>query len=315
MAISLEKRYKGALFGLAVCDALGAPVEFLDRDSFVQITDFEVRDHPDLKLGYFTDDTSMALCLADSLIYSKGFKPIDQMYRYLRWYNEGFLSPAGYAFGIGNSTHDAIQNFIENKEPFAGSVHPQTAGNGSLMRLVAIPLLYRRDVKNAIYYAGESSRVTHQAPLAVMACKFYSYLIVMALQDKTKARILDDHSHKFPWLLDEILTIAKGSYKNLRREQVKDTGFVVHTLEAALWAFYHSDNFEEGAILAVNLGGDADTIGAVYGQLAGAYYGYDDIPKQWTKNIAMKEIIDDMAMQLLNLSEFIEKLETTRSNK
>lgn len=305
-SITLEDRYLGALFGLAVGDTLGASVEFLERDTFT-LTDMPTEAVDDVQPDYFTDDTSMALCLADSLIYCQGFKPIDQMYRYLRWFQEGFLSPYGMPFGIGMTTYGAIKRFVETQEPFAGPDDPMTAGNGSLMRLAPVPMFYRKDPKLAAHYAGESSRTTHQAPEAIEACQVYAQMIVAALEGKSKDEILAA-VEAIDSLSPAMKRIVQGSYKTLKRNEVQSTGYVMHTLEAALWCFYHATNYRKGALLAVNLGADADTTAAVYGQLAGAHYGVEAIPQPWRDSIVMHEIIDDMARQLYQLSELMPKL-------
>lgn len=310
MKLNLEQRYLGSLLGLAVGDTLGASVEFLQRDSFV-VNDMPTEEVRGVKPGYFTDDTSMALCLADSLIYCQGFKPIDQMYRYLRWFQEGFLSPYGMPFGLGNTVHDSIKRFVETQEPFAGSDHPMTAGIGSLMRLAPIPMFYRKDPELAAHYAGESSRTTHQALEAIEACQVYARMIAAALEGQDKEEILSA-TGAVDSLSDNIRRIALGSYQSLKREEVQSTGYVVHSLEAALWCFYHSSDFREGALLAVNLGDDTDTVAAIYGQLAGAHYGVEAIPRDWRDMIVMRDIIEGMAEQLYELSELMPKLVTAK---
>lgn len=302
--IKTEDRYLGSLFGLAAGDALGAQHEFRERDKYT-ITDMPTEE---LRQGlpplHFTDDTSMALCLADSLINCQGFKPADQMYRYFRWYDDGFMSPLGYAYGVGRTVHSAMQRFIDTAEPFSGSTDPATAGNGSIMRLAPVPMLYRKLPEQAIHYAGESSRTTHGAEDAVAGCKLFAQYLLAALDGRTKAEILAA-GHSVDGLSDPIRAIALGSYEQMEREQVKSSGYVVDTLEAALWAFAHSDSFAEGALLAVNLGGDTDTIAAVYGQLAGAHYGLGGIPAHWHEEIVMYDIIHDTATELYKLSEVI----------
>jgi ADP-ribosyl-[dinitrogen reductase] hydrolase len=310
--ISLEDRYKGCLLGLAVGDSLGAAVESLDRDSFT------VKDMPttvcrdDIKPGYWTDDTSMALCLAESLIICKEFSPMDQMYRYLKWLDGGYLSPFGYAYGVGNTIFNSLNTFMDNpNEPYAGLTDPKSAGNGSLMRIASIPMFYRKDLRLAEKYAVLSSRTTHQTKEALDACQVFSLMVIRALNGLSKNEILSNDIAKIDGLSPEIKKIAEGSYKKLSRDKIESTGYVAHSLEAALWAFYNSKSFKEGALLAVNLGDDADTTAAIFGQLAGAYYGYEAIPKKWRDLIAMKDKINEMAVELLNLSN---KLNSEKPN-
>lgn len=299
--VSTRSRYLGAMMGLAVGDTLGASVEFLPRDSY-SLTDMPTTEIRGVMPGYFTDDTSMALCLAESLIVRKEFDPQDQMERYVRWYDEGYLSPYNMPFGLGNTVHDAILRYKRDGEPFAGLDHPGTAGNGSLMRLAPIPMFYRKDKVKAEFYAGESSRITHQATEAIDACKLYSKMMVSALNGGSKEEILDE-TGELDSLSDKVRQIALGSYKTLKRDATLSSGYVIHSLEAALWAFYHTTNFTEGALLAVNLGDDTDTVAAIYGMLAGAYYGVNEIPQAWRDQIVMRNVIEKMATELYLISE------------
>jgi ADP-ribosylglycohydrolase len=202
--------------------------------------------------------------------------------------------------GITVST--ALLKYTETGDPFAGSVDPRSAGNGSLMRLAPVPLAYRENLDRAIHYAGESSRTTHGAPAAVDACKFYTALILGALKGWSKEDLLRPDFYQGS-LVPEIAEIAAGSYREKNPPQIVGTGYVVKSLEAALWAFYRSSTFERGALLAGNLGNDADTTAAVFGQLAGAFYGAEAIPHGWLAKLAMREFITEMADSLGAISE------------
>ncbi len=295
-----RERYHGTLLGLACGDALGTTLEFNPPGSFAPITDMIGGGPFNLEPGEWTDDTAMALCLAESLI-EKGFDPADQMRRYLRWYREGYLSSTGLCFDIGNTVATALQRFEQSGEPFAGSTDPRTAGNGSLMRLAPIPLAYANQPAEAIERAAEMSRTTHASRQAIDACRYYAGLIIGALRGESKERLLEERyaPEAGIWsaapLTPSIDEIARGSFKRKQPPEIRGTGYVVQSLEAALWAFHNSDHFEQGALLAVNLGDDADTTGAIYGQLAGAYYGVDAIPAGWREKIAHRERIEQMA--------------------
>ena len=216
--------------------------------------------------------------LAKAWSHCHGFDPKDQMERYVRWWQEGYLSSTGQCFDIGMTVcASAFEVPPETGDPFAGSTDPHTAGNGSLMRLAPVPLAYRANPELAIHYAGESSRTTHGAPAAVDACKFYAALILGALNGRSKEELLSPDFYTGS-LVPEIAEIAAGSFKQKNPPAIAGTGYVVKSLEAALWAFYRSDTFEKGALLAANLGDDADTTAAVFGQLAGAFYGVDGNP-------------------------------------
>ncbi len=306
------ERYRGCLLGLAAGDALGTTLEFKPPGSFVPIEDMVGGGPFHLAPGQWTDDTSMALCLAESLIQRRGFDPVDQLERYLHWYLDGHLSSTGRCFDIGNTVRNALSRFYNSHEAYCGSTDPQSAGNGSIMRLAPISLFYARRPAEAIERAGESSRTTHGAVAAVDACRYLGALIVGAIQGADRDELLAEHYSPVPgyWhehpLAPEIDEIAGGSFKRRQPPEIKGTGYVVKSLEAALWAFYHSRSFREGCLLAANLGDDADTTAAVYGQLAGAFYGEQDIPAAWRLRIAQPKLIVEFAEQLLALSEALE---------
>jgi ADP-ribosylglycohydrolase len=297
-------RYHGALLGLAAGDALGTTLEFKSKGSFAPIDDMVGGGPFGLKPGQWTDDTSMALCLAESLAELETFDPSDQMTRYVRWWRDGHRSSTGRCFDIGNTVAEALRRFEKTGDPMAGRTDPNTAGNGSLMRLAPVPMRYAVDPAEAVRLAVESSRTTHAAAEAVDACRYFSALIVGALDGRTKTDLLSPHFAPpgVDWsaapLASAIARIADGSYKNKTAQSIRASGYVVHTLEAALWAFAHSDDFREGALLAVNLGEDADTTGAVYGQLAGAYYGVEGVPDAWRKRVARGDDIIRLATVL-----------------
>lgn len=309
--LSQLDRYRGCLLGLAAADAVGTTLEFKPPGSFTPLTDMVGGGPFSLKPGQWTDDTSMALCLAESLIKSDGFDPADQMRRYCRWYREGYLSSTGECFDIGNTTRNALHHFERTGEPFAGSTDPHSAGNGSIMRLAPVPLAYANHAKAAIQQSGQSSRTTHGAQTAVDACRYLAGLIVGAINGEPKEILLGSRYSPVPgyWdshpLVAEIDEIAAGSFKHRQPPQIKGSGYVVQSLEAALWALYHGDSYREGCLLAVNLGDDADTTGAVYGQLAGAIFGEQDIPQTWRDQLAEHDRIVALAERLFNLSNTI----------
>ena len=301
-------KFRGSLIGLAVGDALGVPLEFQPPGTFEPVTDMVGGGVFDLKPGEWTDDTSTALCLAQSLIEMKGFDPEDQINKYLRWYHEGYLSVNGSCFDIGNTTRKALRRYERTGEPFSGPDHERSAGNGSLMRLAPVPLFYFSNPSLAIEFAGDSSRTTHQHPLAIDACRYAAGLIIGAVNGESKETILSRRYSPIPGYWDEnilegeIDEIACGSYKNRNPPEINGKGFVVRSLEAALWAFHNTESFEEGCLKAVNLGDDADTVGAIYGQIAGAYYGESGIPEGWLNKLAKFDFISDLADKLIETS-------------
>lgn len=308
MPIRLRKRFRGALVGLAVCDAVGTTLEFNLPGTFEPISDMVGGGPFELIAGQWTDDTSMALCLATSLVECGGFDAGDQMTRYVRWYREGYLSSNGKCFDIGHTVRAALRKFEFNGDPIAGQTDPMTAGNGSLMRLAPVPLAYFNNAEAAIERAAESSCTTHGAKVAVDACRYFAALIVGALNGASKNELLSPfytpvagYWDKHP-LCPEIAAIAAGSFKNCEPPEIKGSGYAAKSLEAALWAFYKSDTFEAGCLLAANLGDDADTTAAIYGQIAGAHLGIDAIPSTWLKKVSDRKMIEKLADDLFELS-------------
>ena len=308
-SLLIQGRYQGALLGQAAGDAVGTTLEFKPPGTFEPVTGMVGGGPFGLEPGQWTDDTSMALCLAESLIEEQGFDPGDQMSRYVRWWRQGHLSSTGACFDIGGTVSSALSRFEVTGEPFSGSTDPHSAGNGSIMRLAPVPLFFASNPEQAIAMSAESSRTTHGTETAVDACRYLGALIVGALQGASKESLLSDRFTPVPgyWdahpLCQQIDLIARGSFKEKEPPEIKGSGYVVESLEAALWAFHNSSTFEEGCLLAVNLGDDADTTGAVYGQLAGAYYGVKTIPEDWRDTIAMRDDILAFADKLYTLSK------------
>jgi len=304
----LKKRFRGALLGLAACDAVGTTLEFEAPGSFEPISDMVGGGPFGLQPGQWTDDTSMALCLAASLTECQGFDAKDQIERYVRWWRTGYMSSNGSCFDIGNTVKAALSKFEKDGEPFAGSTDPMAAGNGSIMRLAPVPLAFFNDPVKAIERAAESSRTTHGARVAIDACRYMSAIIVGALLGATKEELLSANYSPEPgyWeknpLCPEIAVIASGSFKTSEPPVIKGSGYSAKALEAALWAFYKSSDFKEGCLLAANLGDDADTTAAIYGQIAGAHLGVDAIPAQWLSKVADRAKIEKLADDLYEMS-------------
>lgn len=306
---SIQSRYEGCLLGLAAGDALGTTLEFKKPGTFTPLTDMVGGGPFGLKKGQWTDDTSMALCLAESLLTCRTFDARDQMQRYVRWWKEGHLSSTGRCFDIGNTVVRALQHYLDSGEPFAGSTHPHTAGNGSLMRLAPVPLFFTANPEQAIRMSAESSRTTHGATTCLDACRYFGGLLVGAIQGVSKEELLAPRYAPVErlWerepLCPEIDEIAGGSFQRKEPPAIVGSGYVVESLEAALWAFSRSSNFQEGALLAVNLGHDADTTGAIFGQLAGAYYGVAGIPQTWRECLTDVNLIQRWAGELAALAQ------------
>ncbi len=313
-------RARGAMLGLAVGDALGTTLEFTRRDTHHRHTEM-LGDGPfGLRPGEWTDDTSMALALAESLATNPALDPRDLIDRFISWYRQGAYSCTGSCFDIGIATRAALARYERTGEPFAGSPAPDTAGNGSLMRLAPVALVTLDDPGEAERIAGDQSRTTHGAPQAVEACAYFVQLLRGAIRGEA------DVLRPRPWIgadtdglrprhflsgMDDTLmpvardgeaaidALARGSWRGKGRNEIRSSGYVVHTLEAALWAVGTTATFEDALVLAVNLGDDADTVGAVTGQLAGAVYGASAIPDRWLAPLSWRARITNLADQLV----------------
>ncbi|QVW21646.1 ADP-ribosylglycohydrolase family protein [Pseudomonas hormoni] len=300
MQPSLTERYRGALLGLACGDAVGTTVEFQPRGSFRPLSDMVGGGPFHLKPGQWTDDTSMALCLAESLLSKNGFDATDQMGRYLNWWQWGYLSSTGECFDIGMTVSDALTRYQQTGDPFAGSTDPYTAGNGSLMRLVPVVLYHFPDSDRIRTFSANSSRTTHAAPEAIECCHLFAELICNALQGAAKADLLGLPATTF--LEPKVAAIAQGDYLVKPESDIRGSGYCVASLEAALWCFHHTDSFEAAILKAANLGDDADTTAAIVGQLAGAHYGVQAIPDGWLTKLHWRENIEVYADRLLKVS-------------
>ena len=307
--ISPRDRFRGCLVGLAVGDALGTTLEFETPGTFEPLGDMVGGGPFRLEPGQWTDDTSMALCLATSLIKTGGFDPADQMHRYVRWWKEGYLSSTGCCFDIGNATRNALARFRHQSDmPYAGSDDPGSAGNGSLMRLAPVPMYFAGDPSEAIERSADSSRTTHGARECIDACRYFAGLLVGALSGVDRETLLgpgycpvDGLWARRP-LAPRIAAVAGGLFKYRDPPVIRGTGYVVDSLEAVLWAFHRSTDFREGALMVVNLGDDADTTGAIYGQIAGAHYGIEAIPIEWRRQLTMGTEISEMADAIFDVA-------------
>lgn len=293
-------RARGALLGLAVGDAIGTTVEFKPRGSFTPLTDMVGGGPFRLQPGQWTDDTSMALCLAASLV-GHGFNLHDQMQRYVLWHDEGYMSSNGRCFDIGIATSSALERFRRTANPVAGSINPSSAGNGSIMRLAPVPIYYLDSPEHAIQMSEAQSKTTHQAPECLVACRLLADALIRALEGRAKEEVLAPLQPTLP-MSNALKAIADGHYKSKSENQVEGSGYVVKSLEAAFWCFWQTNSFKDCVLLAANLGDDADTTAAVAGQLAGAFYGESGIPAQWLEKLAMAKEIGQLAEQLMLLN-------------
>ncbi len=276
MQKELFSRFKGMFWGLVVGDCLGSPIQFTDKDSHPHITEMVSCPHFNTPEGFWTDDSSMAFCVAESLVRLGRYDLADIGNNFVRWYDDGFWSSMPYAFDIGNATAVAISRI---KRGSLRNGEESSQGNGSIMRF-APSYIWN--------YGHADRRILHEiSDLTHCSNKIRETVDLMA-------RICDEHllGHR---------TSVQSIYQT--RDEVNNSGWAVSTLQAALWAFQSTKTFEDGLIAAVNLGGDADSIGAVYGQIAGAYYGFDAIPERWWKAVEECQKVNDLIEALIHLKE------------
>jgi len=296
--VPLAERAQGALLGLACGDAVGTTVEFKLRGTFHPLTDMTGGGPFRLQPGQWTDDTSMALCLGESLLECGEFDARDQMERYVRWFRAGHLSSTGRCFDIGNTVMEALLEFENTGNPFSGSAEPNRAGNGSIMRLTPVVLFFHPDREAVDRFAAESSRTTHGADEAVAACRILGGILHGALSGLPKDELLLSVPAA-DWMSPRLKEIAAGKYMGKSREEIRGTGYVVDSLEAALWSFWSTSSFREAILAAANLGDDSDTTAAITGQVAGAHFGLRAIPEAWLEMLWERETVGKMGLALL----------------
>jgi ADP-ribosyl-[dinitrogen reductase] hydrolase len=294
----MEERLRGCLLGLAIGDALGTPVRFHSRWTFASITGF--RAGRTLKAGEWTNGTSMALALADSIL-SVGWNINDQAHRYVDWWLEGKYSVNGTCFDIGTATKLALSKFRDTLDANTCGCK-EDGGNCSIMRLapvsIAFNTLYPKNTARLDRFAEQSSLVTHASEVCLSACRYMNLVLVGLIHGESRETVLDPewlpivesrNNKAFHPLIEDII---RGSYRT-KKEKIWGSGWVVESLEAALWAFYDSRDFSECVLRAVNLGDDTSATGAIVGQFAGTYFGESGIPKEWLDDLAGKNLLEN----------------------
>jgi ADP-ribosylglycohydrolase len=300
--MNVKDRQRGALIGLAVGDALGAAVEFSPPGTFVPVTDYRDGGPHGLGPGEWTDDTSMALALFHSIV-NAGWDLRDQLNRYVDWWQNGKYSVNGICFDIGMTTRSALATFLRNRDPLTcAPSDEQSSGNGSIMRLAPVPIAFHGWLDNnfdeLISRAEESSLTTHASPQCRSACRYMTAVLAALIRGDDRKALLAPDSYLLGRLENTaplepaVARVARGSYGRKKPQEIRGSGWVVESLEAALWAFHSSDSFREAVLKAVNLGNDADTTGAVCGQLAGAYWGEAQIPEDWRNRLARRDLLE-----------------------
>lgn len=293
---SRQDRLLGAFIGLAVGDALGTTIEFSQRDRVPPVTDMVGGGPFRLQPGEWTDDMTMALCLAESLIARNGFDATDLMGRFVRWHEEGHNSVTGRCFDIGNTTRASLTRFKQTGDPMAGRADPYAAGNGGIMRLSPAVIFHHQDGQKAELTARLQSATTHGSEEALDAAGVLARVLLAAIDGKDRGHVVSPSAAGIT--AGKVAAIARGTWKTKRRDEIESSGYVVHTLEAALWCVADTADFRSGVLRAVNLGDDADTVGAVTGQIAGALYGLSGIPASWVARLAWRDKLLETGLRL-----------------
>ena len=297
-ARNVRERFHGAMLGLAVGDALAAATQYRKPATFAPVGDLLGGGPFDLPRGGWSDDTSLALCLAESLVESHGFNPRDQVERYMRWQSEGYLSATGQCVGITASTARALAMAKWRRQLFSGSHDPTQLDPEVLSRVAPVVMFFFASGPDAVHYASEQARTTCQSAPAVEACRLFGAMLHTALSGQAKEAVLSPR----PDLLDAgtLRTNVGALYGAPAVPNVTPrAGDVVEALEAALWAFRTTDNFRDGILRAANLGANSDVAAAAFGQLAGAHYGVGAIPGTWRNSLLGKDLIEGLADRLL----------------
>jgi len=299
----LRQRFLGALVGLATGDALAAATQHRRPGTFKPVADLLGGGAYALPRGAWTDDTAMALCLAESLTACKGFDARDQVARYTSWQQHGHLSATGQCVGITASTARALAAGNWRRQAFPGSHDPKQRDPEPLARLAPAVMISIASVEQAVRFAGDAARITCQSPLVVEACRVFAAMLHAALTGLAKEQVLSPPRGltelRGIGLRPRIRSLLRGRYRGKKPEQMRAQGGILEILEAVLWAFERSGNFRDGALLAVNLGEDSDVVGAAYGELAGAYYGIEAIPPNWRNSLMRLDVIESFADELL----------------
>jgi len=296
----LRDRFQGAMQGLAVGDALAAATQYRRPGSFPAVGDLLGGGPFDLPRGAWSDDTAMALCLAESLADSGGFDPRDQVERYSRWQRAGHRSATGVCLGITAATAQALATAQWRSQPFAGSHDPAQLHPEPLSRVAPVVLHTFANPGQAVELAADSARITCQAPLLLDACRLLAAMLHAALRGEPRERVLQPLQSVYGArpLRPEVAAIAASPY-NSNAPPAQSNGNALQVLALARWAFGSTQSFREGALRAVNLGGHSDVIAAVCGQLAGAFYGVNAIPRGWRQALLQLDAIGELTDRLL----------------
>lgn len=305
-----NNHFKAALFGVAIGDALGVPVEFssradLENNPVMGMLGYGTYEVP---AGTWSDDSSLTFCLAEALTEGFDLKVIGK--NFIRWYRKNYWTAQGIVFDIGIATKRAILRLEKGEQPeLAGGSDESDNGNGSLMRILPLVFYaYNKPVHKRYELIQQISTITHGHVCSVIACFYYLEFAKQLIDGYDKLEIYKNLQKEIPThltqqsiLLKEIQRferLFKTDIQQLDVEQIQSSGYVLHTLEASIWCLLTTTTYKEAVLRAVNLGGDTDTTAAVTGGLAGLLYGHEAIPEEWIEQIARKEDIEDLSERL-----------------
>ncbi len=298
---------KSLLLGLSVGDALGVPVEFCEREELkdnpvTDMTGYGTHNQPE---GTFSDDSSLTFCLAEALTHKFDINLIAQ--NFIKWYTEGYWTARGEVFDVGNATRHAIYRLKDGINPMlAGGREAKDNGNGSLMRISPLVFYLKdKDVSERYELTKQVSAITHGHIRSIISCFYYIEFarLLLAGKDKFEAyRELQSIVPSFLYslnvdsteisLFDRLLT---GNIYELAEDDIHSSGYVLHTLEASIWCILKTNSYKDAVLLAINLGDDSDTTGAVVGCLSGLLYGLKSIPEEWLSKLARRNDIENLA--------------------
>lgn len=294
---------KDVLYGIATGDALGVPVEFLSRAAIAKepVTGMIGYGTHHQRPGTWSDDSSLTFCLAEMLCGEYDLTNLAN--RFINWKNYGYCTPHGEVFDIGIATSEAIHRLEAGIAPtLAGGNSEMSNGNGSLMRILPL-LFYVKDkpVEERFKIISEVSSLTHRHIRSITACFIYLELALNILLGKDKETAYQDMcktANDFLADTEHFNRILSGSIPQLTIDEIKSTGYVIHTLEAAIWCLLKTSDYKSAVLQAVNLGDDTDTTAAVAGGIAGLLYGWETIPAEWVNLLAKKATIDNLIINL-----------------
>lgn len=309
VASTPRDRAVGALVGLAVGDAIGTTLEFQRPGTFAPINDMVGGGPFDLPVGAWTDDTSMAMCLAESILDTDTLDASDQLHRYFAWWRDGYWSSTGRCFDIGTTTSRALARFANSGAVTDAEPDEESAPNGSLMRVAPVPIRWHADVAEAADRSGESSRTTHPSAQAIDTCRVTGATIAALIQGKPDHEVFGADFWNFGALHPAVESVARGSWASKQPPDIKGAPYCVQSLEAAMWAVGGAVDFRHAVLRAANLGDDADTTAAIAGQIAGARWGWSGIPSAWREQIVAAERIGAIAGRLHDLGSGAEALD------